>query len=49
MGSKTGNLQEMPEKAIERAVILGCGQLYYKAHRNYITLIIPAPPEHQMR
>ena len=26
MGSKTGNLQELPERAIERAVIHRCGQ-----------------------
>ena len=38
MGSKTGNFQELPEKVIERAVIHRCGQLCYKAHRNYITL-----------
>ena len=38
MVSKTGNLQELPEKAIEKAVIHRCGLLCYKADRNYITL-----------
>ena len=38
MGSETGNLQELPEKAIERAVIYRYGRLCYKAYRNYITL-----------
>ena len=43
MVSKTGNLQELPEKAIERAVIHRSGQLCYKAHRNYITLTNTSP------